>query len=744
MSNTDEKSNVSKLVTLFSELSLAQSEYHLNDALNKIAQLIHCECIFVFCISKASKQVRLNHLSSGYDINIPKLENALNHSQSFHHLFMKERRERDGYKVFTDISQLSPLEKALLDSLKIHSLALLPMVAFQGQRYLIGAINQSGSIWQKDALQLLQLSASYIAIWEERNRLEGEYKLAKNYSYELLYRLPLACAQVNRANKLTLYNHAAEELLKIKEWQALDSLIHDDDRGILADTIGLVRGEVLQQAWCELPVLCSDGSFNWLKLTFSSLPNEREQLLLVAENVNERHKLADELSFQANFDHLTGLPNRSYFESYYSAERSGEELAPTYAAFINLDQFQVINNISGHKAGDKLLCQVALRLKQLVRKGDIVSRLGADEFAILMYAADEKAVSHIADRICEQLRQHEFVWDKRTHSVSISMGLAAFSSPSEETSEVLARANAACGLVKEKGRNSWYLYSPSDPQMTRLYTDMNASVDVVGALTLDRFELYFQPIEPLLNDNNGLHLEILLRMLTEDGELVSPAIFLPAAERYSLASRVDRWVIEHLLQWGGKHLDVWADLSMVAINLSATSLSDNEFMAWLEMRLMAEPELVSKLCFEITETAAVSQLDQATALIDLVKPLGCKLALDDFGSGFSSFAYLKLLDVDFVKIDGQFVRHLCDDDSDQAIVTAICQLGRDMEFEIIAEFVESSEIGHRLKGLGVDFAQGYAIAKPEKLSSLSSGESLHWYMTELNNEQQSRPKLVSR
>ncbi|MCJ8304804.1 EAL domain-containing protein [Shewanella sp.] len=736
MSNIPTNQNFSLLVTLFNALSQVRSEHHLNDALKQISTLISCECIFVFCISKVTNQVRLRHQSREFPIDVPKLEHALNHSDSFQHLLMKRCPEGYASTIFTDISSLTAQDKLLLEELNITSLLLLPMVTFQGQRYLLGAINPVGQQeWQQESIQLLELSAAFISIWEERARLACEYKKAENYSHELLYRLPLACAQVNGENKLTLYNHAAEELLKIKEWQPLVSLVRGDDTGILLDTLGLVRGGVLDQAWCELPVLCCDGKFNWLKLSFSVLPNESDQVLLVAEDVNDRHQLADELSFQTNFDHLTGLPNRAYFESYYSVDRGPEAKMPTFAAFLNLDRFQVVNNISGHKAGDKLLCQVAVRLKQLVRKGDVVSRLGGDEFGILMHAIDEEAASHIAERICEQLSQHDFVWDKRKHSVSVSMGVAAFSGVDEEISQVLARADAACRVVKERGRNSWCMYSSSDPQVDRRYTDMNASVDVVGALALDKFELYYQPIEPLLNDNDGLHLEILLRMLTEDGAIVSPSVFLPAAERYNLASRVDRWVIDNLLHWGGTHLDIWHDLSMVAINLSATSLDDSDFMNWLEIRLMAEPELVSKLCFEITETAAVSQLDLATALIDLVKPLGCKLALDDFGSGFSSFAYLKLLDIDFVKIDGQFVRHLCDDKSDQAIVTAICQLGRDMEFDIIAEFVESPEIGRRLKSLGVDFAQGYAIAKPAKLSTLTRGESLHWLMNELNGEQ---------
>lgn len=262
--------------------------------------------------------------------------------------------------------------------------------------------------------------------------------------------------------------------------------------------------------------------------------------------------------------------------------------------------------------------------------------------------------------------------------------------------------------------------------MSRFYTEMTASVDIIEALQQNQFQLYYQLIEPLTRAEDGLHMEILLRLERPNGEMLSPGIFLPAAERYNLASRVDRWVLDNLLRWGSQHVDVWHELDMVSVNLSATSLGDPEFMGWLEMRLMTEPDLVDKLCVEITETAAVSQLDQAQALIELLRPLGCKLALDDFGSGFSSFAYLKLLDVDFVKIDGQFVVNLCENKSDQAIVNAICQLGRDMEFEVIAEFVESVDIGKRLRELGVDYGQGYAIGKPQALEGLLSGKRVPW------------------
>ncbi|WP_246028489.1 putative bifunctional diguanylate cyclase/phosphodiesterase [Shewanella atlantica] len=771
---------LSRLEALFNELSLSEAECELDDVLKPLAQIIQCESIFILCIPMGAEQVRLSHvshidtpssftsrafttnlderrcdgrkpegkrdkqervgctndeiLSSGpgsgacfsmAELDTTKIETTLNYSRYFNYFIRKNIKF-----IMSDIEQMPgsfDVEKAMMSSLYIRNLILLPSINYLGHRYIFGAINSLvDGHWAADASELLSMACSFIVMRKSRDYMIAKSRGAECCNHELLDRLPLACVQVNGNNKLNQYNHAAQKLLGNREWLSLTSLVHDDEKFILLDTIQLVRDGLLEQAWCELPVMCVDNSFNWLKLSFSLVPNGADTLLLVAEDVSDRHKLADELSFQTNFDNLTGLPNRAYFESYYSCGRNSDERAPAFVAFLNLDQFQVINNISGHKAGDRLLCQIALRLKQLVRKGDIVARLGGDEFGILMHAIDSDVASRIAERICEQLSHHEFVWDNRKHSVSVSMGLAAFNGEDEEISAVLSRADAACRVVKEKGRNSWHMYSPTDPHMDRLYSDMNASVDVVGALALDRFELYFQPIEPLLEDDNGLHMEILLRMLTEQGEIVSPAVFLPAAERYSLASRVDRWVVDHLLYWGGTHLKVWNELSMVSVNLSATSLGDVEFMNWLEMRLMGEPELVSKLCFEITETAAVSQLDLATALIDVIKPLGCKLALDDFGSGFSSFAYLKLLDVDFVKIDGQFVRHLCENRSDQAIVTAICQLGRDMEFEIIAEFVESIEIGRRLKRLGVDFAQGYAIAKPKKLNTLVSGKGLHW------------------
>ncbi|ABE56442.1 diguanylate cyclase/phosphodiesterase [Shewanella denitrificans OS217] len=586
-----------------------------------------------------------------------------------------------------------------------------------------------GVITHKPLALVLDKHAYHLASSLELQALSFSIAKKDRQYQELFQQLPIPCALIDSDNRVMGLNHIAKNSLSLELTASVFTLLDVDDHAMLHDTLHIVREGLLRQAWCEVPLLLS-GQRHWFKLSFCHALDDKAQLLMLAEDITERYRLADELSFHSNHDVLTGLPNRVQFELLLDEALKDPDSANACVAFLDLDQFQVINDVSGHQAGDELLCQVAKRLKLLLRKGDVVARLGGDEFGILMYSATQESATLVAKRICLQLSEHEFQWRKVKHNVSVSMGLAKLDKNAGDIYTVLSQIDASCRLAKEEGRNQWHFYSKDDPQISKLYNQMLASVDITGALALDEFELFYQLIEPLEKADTGLHMEVLLRMVQKDGSYVSPAIFLPAAERYNLASRIDRWVIDNLLKWGANNLATWQQLTMVSINLSALSLGDQKFMSWLEMRLMVEPELVDKLCFEITETAAVSQLDQATALIDLLQPLGCKLALDDFGSGFSSFAYLKCLDVDFVKIDGQFVVNLCQDKSDKAIVAAICQLGKDMEFEVIAEFVESVEVGYLLKNLGVDYAQGYAIAKPQRLSSLTSGLRTPWLVSE--------------
>ncbi len=724
------------LVNIFSDAPLVTLEQNVDRALETITMQLECDGVFVISAHSGSVRPKARNLylkpqfNTGYGVRDWPLEKMPFFRSLMRHPKLVKLQNID------ELPRTATSEKLLLKQWKVKGLLVMPPVVFGKTRIAVGAVNcEQIKPWSDEVVKELTHAAAMIGAAMELTRIAQALLQSEHKYQELFLQLPLACCLVDSNNQLTMLNSIAEQSLEANEGNDLITLVREEERPVILETLAVVRDEILSQAWCEVP-LYANNKFNWRKLSFSRMRGDDDKLVMMAEDVNENHRLADELSFHANYDTLTGLPNRPHFEALLN-KLIDVEGTPTCIAFLDLDQFQVVNNVSGHKAGDRLLCQIALRLKQLVRKGDIVARLGGDEFGILMHYSNLESAQVIASRICSQLFEHEFTWDKRKHSVSVSMGIAQLDNSADDIYTVMSQADAACRLAKEQGRNGWHVYSEDDPEMHKLFTEMNSSVDILGALSLDCFELYFQPIEPLLANERGLHFEVLLRMYQEDGCVVSPAMFLPAAERYNLASRVDRWVIDHLLTWGGQHLEIWRDISMVSVNLSATSIGDLEFMAWLEMRLMAEPELVSKLCFEITETAALSQLEQAENLIKLLRPLGCKLALDDFGSGFSSFAYLKRLDVDFVKIDGQFVLHMCDNQSDQAIVSAICQLGRDMGFCTIGEFVESEEIAYRLKALGVDYAQGYAISKPLPLNQLTSGKHKPWLVTDTGDFAQS-------
>ncbi|MBT1443788.1 EAL domain-containing protein [Shewanella sp. JM162201] len=719
------------LAANFTQVPLATLEQNIDRTLQLIATELGCDGVFMLSQPGSQGGVRLRNVylnpefgGAGDPRRWPLLQMAW-----FRHLIRRPQLIN-----LPDVAALGPdtdAERQFLLARGVKSLLVLPPVRLGESQIVLGAMHCAGiREWNDESIDALTNASLLVAAVKELARVTRSLLQSERKHQQLFNQLPLACGLVDPRNRVKLLNSVARQNLPLSDGQDLLALVRPEDGSMLLDTLQIVRDGILHQAWCEIPLKGAMMVQQWLRLSFSPMADAAGNVLMLVEDVSERHRLADELSFHANFDALTGLPNRSHFEDLLAKEMAQVQESPICVAFLDLDQFQVVNNVSGHQAGDKLLCEVALRLKQLVRKGDTVARLGGDEFAILMHHCNEETAKIIAQRICTQLFEHEFCWEHRRHSVSVSMGVAPLEPGVSDIYAVMSRADAACRVAKDQGRNGWQIYTSNDPKMNRFYSEMTASVDIIEALQQNEFQLYYQLIEPLERNEIGLHMEILLRLERPGGQTLSPAIFLPAAERYNLASRVDRWVVDNLLRWGSAHIHIWRELDMVSVNLSATSLGDAEFMSWLELRLMAEPELVDKLCVEITETAAVSQLDQAQALIELLRPLGCKLALDDFGSGFSSFAYLKLLDVDFVKIDGQFVVNLCENKSDQAIVNAICQLGRDMDFEVIAEFVESQAIGARLKTLGVDYAQGYAIGKPTPLDTLDSGLRTPWQLGE--------------
>ena len=447
-------------------------------------------------------------------------------------------------------------------------------------------------------------------------------------------------------------------------------------------------------------------------------------VVLVFHDVSKNRELTTKLSHQASHDLLTGLINRGEFErrlkcSLISAQQEHVQHALCY---LDLDQFKVVNDTCGHIAGDELLRQLAALLQTNIRETDCLARLGGDEFGLLL----EKCPLHQAERIANQLVQtvsnFRFTHDNQTFAVGVSIGLVTITEGFGSLSELLSIADSACYAAKDKGRNRVYVYQANDKDITARRGEMQWASRITQALDENRFCLYYQTIQPLTHGDteSGMHYEILVRMLEPNGEIVMPGFFIPAAERYNLMPAIDRWVIRATFSALAKirqnHPE--RDVNTCSINLSGLSWNNDdlpEFIMGEAQSFAIDPHTI---CFEITETAAISQLANAIAFITQLKSHGFRFSLDDFGSGVSSFGYLKQLPVDFLKIDGGFVKNMIKDKVDCAMVESINQIGHIMGLKTIAEFVENTEILEKLKTMGVDHGQGYGIAKPTPLDTL--------------------------
>ena len=431
-------------------------------------------------------------------------------------------------------------------------------------------------------------------------------------------------------------------------------------------------------------------------------------------DVTEMRELAQQLTHQATHDALTGLINRREFElrlkrALESALHGGVVHALCY---LDLDQFKVVNDTCGHIAGDELLKQVTARLREKVRKADTLARLGGDEFGVLLSDCGLSTAEKIADDLRKTVNEFRFSWEGRTFEIGVSIGLVSIDANSGTLTDILSAADSACYAAKEQGRNRVHLYQPDDKVLAQRHGEMQWVSRITTALEEDQFLIFAQRIQSL-QDNAGDHWEILVRMQVEDGGIIPPMAFIPAAERYHVMPAIDRWVLGHSFELIADYTKITGDgASIFNFNLSGQSLSDDTFWKFvidLIERLAINPE---KICFEITETAAIANLTHATRFIAVMTGMGCRFALDDFGSGLSSFAYLKNLNVSYLKIDGGFVRDMVDDPIDYAMVESINHVGHTLGIKTIAEFVESKKILHAVKNLGIDYAQGYEIGRP--------------------------------
>ncbi|WP_240183447.1 bifunctional diguanylate cyclase/phosphodiesterase [Arenimonas caeni] len=461
----------------------------------------------------------------------------------------------------------------------------------------------------------------------------------------------------------------------------------------------------------------NEASF-WSTLSVSTIDlGGVPHLLAVANDITELRVLSEELSYQASHDSLTGLHNRREFERRLDAAISSlDEGGPPWALlYMDLDQFKLINDTSGHYAGDQLLGQLAQLLSGLLPPDAVVARLGGDEFAILLRDVDESRAVAMAEALRTEVDGYVFGWEQRNYTISTSIGVVMLRGPGLSQRTLLAHADTACYMAKERGRNRVHLFSEQDSETSQRRSEMEWAGRIRQALSDGRFLLYFQELAPLWEGEraDGVHMEMLVRLRDENGQMVPPGAFIPAAERFGLMPQLDRWVVETTLaNFSGLHPS-GKPVKLCAINLSGPTFEDEAFADFVLDALERHGVSPQRICFEITETAAVSSMARAVEFMQRLRSAGCRFSLDDFGSGMASFGYLKNLPVDFIKIDGSFIRNIETDPVSYSIVRAVTDIGHQLGLQVVGEWVADERARDLLRGLSVDYAQGFAIHKPE-------------------------------
>jgi diguanylate cyclase (GGDEF)-like protein/PAS domain S-box-containing protein len=440
--------------------------------------------------------------------------------------------------------------------------------------------------------------------------------------------------------------------------------------------------------------------------------------VLVFHDVSESRDLNRRLSYHASHDILTGLVNRSEFENRVErALKSARARETSYALlYLDLDQFKIVNDSCGHSAGDALLGQLGTLLKSKIRWRDTLARLGGDEFGVLLESCSLDEAMNTAETLRMAIGDYKFVWEERTFRLGVSIGVVPITADNEDVAALLTAADSACAAAKEAGRNRIHSFQENDIDLMRRRREMQWAARINNALEENRFELFRQTIQPLQTEEEGAHYEILLRMRDENGGIISPGLFIEAAERYGITPKIDRWVIRSAFRWLVSEADERERLSLCSINLSGQSLGDEKFLPFVVDQFQMSGIDATKICFEITETAAIASYSQANRFINALKELGCKFALDDFGTGLSSFGYLKHFPVDFLKIDGSFVKEILHDPIDREMVRSINEIGHLTGKQTIAEFAENEEIITMLRGMGIDYAQGYGVSEPKRVT----------------------------
>jgi len=547
-----------------------------------------------------------------------------------------------------------------------------------------------------------------------------------------LYSITDAVITIDMDEKIQYLNPAAEALFGASN-EETRKRHYGDILTIVDDRSGEIINDPIQECYSTQEIIylanhsaIIGGNSTTIAIEASVAPMKTAAgdlmgAVVVIQDVSHTRRLTRQLSHQASHDMLTGLYNRRKFEEHMEDILSNAKTEARQHSFcyLDLDQFKIINDTCGHVAGDELLRQLPVIFKRILRSGDVVARLGGDEFGILLENCNIKQAADIADKILKEVKDFRFDWEEKSFEIGASIGVVEINRDNTSLSKIMSSADIACYVAKDSGRNRIHVYESSDAVVSERYGEMHWISRITKAIEDDRFVLYKQSIVSTSGKDPG-HIEILLRMLDENNNIIPPSAFMPAAERYNLMKNIDRWVITKTFECIKQHrLDenIINSGGLISINLSGESINDDGLLEYILSEKDKYHISLKYICFEITETVAIRNLVKAMNFINDMKNHGCSFALDDFGSGLSSFTYLKSLPVEFLKIDGSFVKHITHNKIDEAMVIAIQQIGKVMDVKTVAEWVEDKAILDALTEIGVDYVQGYYLNKPEPIDT---------------------------
>jgi len=567
---------------------------------------------------------------------------------------------------------------------------------------------------------------------DRAERTERALELEKERAEVTLHSITESVITVDLERAVQYINPAAEALLLIanedargRQFSELINIVNEASGDSVVDPLEQCYSSESTEHLPEHSSLVN-GKGNMVAIEASVAPmrNEDGRLIgavMVIQDVSNTRKLTRQLSYQASHDMLTGLYNRRKFEEYLDkvllAVKSDER--EHSLCYLDLDQFKIVNDTCGHIAGDELLRQLPALLNNVLRSGDVVARLGGDEFGILLLNCNTRQARIIADKIRQQIKNFKFAWEDRTFTIGVSIGVVGIDANNSEMSRILSAADMACYAAKDSGRNRVHVYDQADELASNRHGESHWNARITQALDQNRFRLYRQPIVGIgISGDCEEHFEVLVRMIDENGSIIPPSAFIPAAERYNLMAGVDRWVIREVFRMVADNDPADPILGtgkVISINLSAESLNRDDLVDYIVAQKHELGITLENICFEISEAVAITNLSKVAAFITQMKKHDCTFALDDFGSGLSSFAYLKTLPVNYLKIEGSFIKDVSRDPIDRAMVVSIQQMGMEMSLNIIAEWVEDEATLNVLKEIGVDFVQGYHFGRPEAI-----------------------------